>query len=76
MLFHYHRDEFDQRDAERAREERQAQLLLALRELRGAASPFDSGVTHRLAAAMAALRNPEPARRMPPCPEMKEATTP
>jgi hypothetical protein len=76
FLFQFHEDSLRQLKEERRRDERHAQLLVELRALRGAVPPFDGGATRRLTAAMAEPRYAGPERRLVPCPEMKEATTP
>jgi hypothetical protein len=70
-MFPFYREDLIRSEAEeRERRERRNQLL---RELRGAAPPFDGGLTKRLAGAMAELRGAPSPNRGLPCPEPSEA---
>ncbi len=73
FLFQHPEDYLQALEVERERREQRDRLL---RELRGAAPPFDGGLTRRLVAALRPDPYAGPERRSVPCPEMKEAMTP
>jgi hypothetical protein len=71
-MFPFYREDLIRSEAEeRELRERRNHLL---REMRGAAPPFDGGLTRRLAGAMAELRGDPLTSRRVPCPEPGEAT--